>query len=428
MNVFLDSVGCRLNQSEIEHMGGLFRRAGHALVGRAEDCDLAVVNTCTVTAAAAADSRSLARRIHRRNPSARIVMTGCWSSLRPEAAHGLPGVFRVIPNADKERLVPLVLGPQAEAFDLEPLERQRLPGLRMRTRAFIKAQDGCDNRCSFCQTTIARGAARSLPLLEVVARVRSAVAGGAQEIVLTGVQLTGYGRDLPQSIDLSTLIRAILSETDVPRIRLSSLEPWGMPDGFFELWQDRRLCRHLHLPLQSGCAATLRRMRRPVTPQKYANLVERAREAIPDLALTTDLITGFPGESRAEFSESLNFVHELAFVRAHVFTYSPRPGTRAMELPDQVDPKVAKDRSRRIRRTVEESEAAYRRLFLGEVLPVLWERAEGLGPGGWAMAGLTDNNLRVSATAPVDLWNQLSPVHLMSLTHDGLGGELAALS
>jgi threonylcarbamoyladenosine tRNA methylthiotransferase MtaB len=424
--VHLDSVGCRLNQSEIEHIGGVFRSAGHDLVGRPEECDLAVVNTCTVTAAAAADSRSMARRIHRANPSARIVMTGCWSTLHSGQASALPGVTRLIPNMDKEQLVPLVLNVDPMACDLEPVERERLPGIRMRTRAFVKAQDGCDNHCAFCQTTIARGRARSLPSSEVLRRVRAAAAGGTQEVVLTGVQLTSYGRDFHAGIDLRTLVRQILAETAIPRLRLSSLEPWGMPKAFFDLWQDPRLCRQLHLPLQSGSAATLRRMRRPMTPAKFARLAERARAIIPDLALTTDLIVGFPGETENEFEESLAFVRQMAFARAHVFTYSPRSGTIAAGLPDQVDPKLAKDRSRRLRLAVGRSERDYRRQFVGSTLPVLWERAETVGPAGWNLGGMTDNYLRVSALAPVDLWNRLSRVRITSVSADGLQGEITS--
>ena len=427
MRILLDSIGCRLNQSEIEHIGGSFHAAGHNLVGTPEECDLAVVNTCTVTAAAAADSRSAARRIHRANPSARIILTGCWSTLKPREALKLPGVARVIRNADKERLVPLVLDADPREFDLEPIERRQLPGMRMRTRAFIKAQDGCNNGCAFCQTRIARGRAHSLPLAEVVRRVRAAVAGGAQEVVLTGVQLTAYGRDLHAGLNLTSLLRAILAETDVPRLRLSSLEPWGMPDGFFELWTDGRLCRQLHLPLQSGSAFTLRRMRRPVTPEIYARLVNQARAAIPNLALTTDLIAGFPGETLSEFEEGLAFVRQMAFARAHVFTYSSRPGTLAADLPDPINSKVAKERSHRLRTAAAQSEVEYQRRFIGSILQVLWERAEEIGPSGWQVAGLTDNCLRVSAVAPADLCNQMTPVRLTGLSSNGLLGELAGL-
>jgi threonylcarbamoyladenosine tRNA methylthiotransferase MtaB len=424
LRILLDSIGCRLNQSEVEQIGGTFRQAGHELVGGAEQCDLAVVNTCTVTAAAAADSRSAARRIHRANPSTQIIVTGCWSTLRPTQALALPGVTRVVSNADKERLVPLVLDIDPEQRDLEPVERGPLPGIRMRTRAFVKAQDGCDNRCAFCQTRVARGPAHSLGLSEVLRRVRAAIAGGAQEIVLTGVQLTGYGRDLDGHVDLSTLVKAILSETSVARLRLSSLEPWGMPKGFFSLWADSRLCRQLHLPLQSGSAATLRRMRRPVTPERFTHLVDLARAAIPDLALTTDLIAGFPGETDGEFEESLAFVRRLAFARAHVFTYSPRSGTPAAGLPDQIDPKVAKERARLLRAAAARSELDYRRRFIGKTLGVLWERAEAVGPAGWQMSGMTDNYLRVSAVAPADLWNRLSLVKLAGLQANGLRGDI----
>jgi threonylcarbamoyladenosine tRNA methylthiotransferase MtaB len=387
-----------------------------------------VVNTCTVTAAAASDSRSAARRIHRANPTAQIVMTGCWSTLNPRQAQQLPGVTRVVRNGEKEQLVPMLLHLDPLDQDLEPVDRGRLPGIRMRTRAFIKAQDGCNNRCAFCQTRIARGRARSLPPADVVRHVRAAIAGGAQEIVLTGVQLTGYGRDLRAGIDLSALVRTVLAETSIPRLRLSSLEPWGIPDGLFELWADTRMCRQLHLPLQSGSAATLRRMRRPMTPERFARLVERARAAIPELALTTDLIAGFPGERDVEFEDSLEFVRRMAFAKAHVFTFSRRPGTLAAELPDQVDIKVARERSRLLRQAAARSEIAYRRSFLGKSLQVLWERAEAVGPAGWRMAGMADNSLRVSAFAPADLWNQLSLVRLTGLDTNGLRGEITGRS
>jgi threonylcarbamoyladenosine tRNA methylthiotransferase MtaB len=424
VRVLLDSIGCRLNQSEIEHLGGTFLRAGHTLVADPDECDLAVVNTCTVTAAGAADSRTRVRRIHRANPSARVVLTGCWSTLEPERALGLPGVTQVIPNEDKEHLVPLVLGYDPQEFDLEPIERVRLPGIRMRTRAFVKAQDGCNNRCAFCQTRIARGRARSLTPAEVVRRVRAAVKGGAKEVVLTGVQLTGYGRDLHPGIDLTDLVRAVLAETAVARLRLSSLEPWGLPDRFFDLWTDHRLCRQLHLPLQSGSGATLRRMRRPTTPARFARLVERARSTIPDLALTTDLIAGFPGETEAEFAECLSFVRGMDFAKAHVFTYSPRPGTPAAGMSGSVDAKTARERSRQLRTVTRHSQQDFQRGFIGRELEVLWERAEAVGPDGWRMGGMADNSLRVSAVASSDMWNRLSRVRMTALSEDGLQGQV----
>ncbi len=412
MRVFLDSVGCRLNQGEIERMARQFRQAGHELVPSPEECELVVINTCTVTSAAAADSRSQVRRAHRRNPEARIVLTGCWSTLEPDQALVLPGVEQTVPNPEKDDLVAALLGAPSEIFDQEPLERRPVPGLRARTRAFIKAQDGCDNHCTYCLTTIARGAARSLPLATVVAEVQAAVAGGAQEVVLTGVQLSAYGRDLPGRTDLTALLRAVLHDTDVRRLRLSSLEPWGLPQGLLDLWENPRLCRQLHLPLQSGSGKTLRRMGRPITPEAYARLVHEARARIPGLALTTDIIVGFPGEDEGEFDQSLAFIEAMAFSHAHVFTYSSRPGTPASRLPQRVPPAVAKARSRRVRQVVEASASRFRREHLGQVLPVLWETVGGCGPNGWALEGLTDNYLRVRATGPHGLRNQITEARL----------------
>jgi threonylcarbamoyladenosine tRNA methylthiotransferase MtaB len=360
------------------------------------------------------------------------VVTGCWSTLNPQAAAALPGVVRVIPNLEKDQLVPAVLGEQpvqiSETFDHELLMRVPVPGARLRTRAFIKVQDGCDNHCTFCITTLARGAGRSRLIAEVLADVRLALAGpaqGAQEIVLTGVHLGSWGQDFPARLHLADLVRAVLQETDVPRLRLSSLEPWDLDEGFFQLWRDERLCRHLHLPLQSGCAATLRRMARKTTPDIFKRLVEAARLIIPDVAITTDLIAGFPGESEAEFAQTLAFVRQMNFADGHVFTYSERPGTAAARMPGVVPLEVRKQRNAALRQVLEESASTYQRRFIGRELGVLWESATALGPQGWRMSGLTDNYLRVFAHAPQSLWNHITPVRLAGVDQEGIHGFLA---
>jgi len=435
MKIYLDTIGCRLNQAEIERYARQFRATGHTLVATPEQADLAVVNTCSVTAAAASDSRQKIRQAARAGVED-IVVTGCWSTLKPQEAAALPGVSRLVTNADKDRLVPDLLQMPAEAFDLEPIERQLIPGARLRTRAFIKAQDGCDNRCTFCVTTLARGPGRSRTIAEVLADVRAAIQeddpstegglSGAKEIVLTGVHLGSWGQDFSPALNLCDLVRAILEYTDSPRLRLSSLEPWDLRADFFALWADPRLCRHLHLPLQSGSAATLRRMARKTTPPSFASLVEAARSAIPGLAITTDVIVGFPGESEVEFAGSLAFVDEMRFAGGHAFTFSARSGTAAARMPDQVPHSLRKERNAQLRAVFEKSAAAYQDSFLGQVLPVLWESAAGLGPDGWELSGLTDNYLRVSARAPRQLWNQITPVYLASPCAGGLQGTISA--
>jgi threonylcarbamoyladenosine tRNA methylthiotransferase MtaB len=429
MKIYLDTIGCRLNQAEIEHYARQFRAAGHELVAEASQADLAVVNTCTVTAAAASDSRQKIRQAARAG-AGEIIATGCWASLQPGEAGGLPGVSRVVPNLEKDGLVPSLLGLPVETFELEPVERLPLPGARLRTRAFIKVQDGCDNRCTFCVTTLARGASRSRPVAEILADIRAALPGveggeaAAQEIVLTGVHLGSWGQDFASPAHLADLIRAILGELPVARLRLSSLEPWDLDEQFFKLWKDPRLCRHLHLPLQSGSAATLRRMARKTTPAAFAALVAAARSAIPDLAITTDLIAGFPGETEGEFAESLEYVRQVGFAGGHVFPYSARPGTAAARLPGQVKNALRKQRGSLLRAALDESAAAYQAGFIGQVLPVLWESATGLGPQGWQVSGLTDNYLRVRALAPRRLWNQITPVRLSAAAGGEFSGTL----
>jgi threonylcarbamoyladenosine tRNA methylthiotransferase MtaB len=257
--------------------------------------------------------------------------------------------------------------------------------------------------------------------------VQAAVQSGesqAREIVLTGVHLGSWGHDLTVPARLPALVQAILSETDVPRLRLSSLEPWDLDEAFFELWADPRLCRHLHLPLQSGSAATLRRMARKTTPTSYADLLATARQAIPQVAITTDIITGFPGESEAEFTESLEFVQAMQFAGGHVFTYSARPGTAAAHMPAQVPHTLRKERNAQMRAVLEISGQHYQADFLGQVLPVLWESASALDDQGWSVSGLTDNYLRVQAYTPRHLWNEITPVRLIAPAKEGLHGQL----
>ena len=294
MKIYLDTIGCRLNQSEIETMAHQFRVAGHDIVASAELAEMAVVNTCAVTNDAASVSRGKIRQIARAGVD-QIIATGCWTTLQPNESLNLSNVTRVISNDRKEHLVADVLDLQPPTIDLEPLSRVTLPGLHSRTRAFIKVQDGCNNQCTFCITTVARGGARSRRVSDVIADIQFALDGGVKEIVLTGVHLGSWGYEIHQH--LADLINAILSDTDVPRLRLSSLEPWDLSLEFFSLWTNARLMPHLHLPLQSGSESTLKRMRRNTTPQSFRGLAAAAREIIPDVAITTDIIAGFPGET-----------------------------------------------------------------------------------------------------------------------------------
>jgi threonylcarbamoyladenosine tRNA methylthiotransferase MtaB len=429
MKIYLDTIGCRLNQSEIETMARQFRAAGHEIVASADQADMAVVNTCAVTNEAAADSRGRIRQIARAGVD-EIIATGCWSTLYPKQANDLPHVFHVISNAEKDNLVANVLHVPPSTFDLEPISRKPLPGLHRRTRAFIKVQDGCDNQCTFCITTVARGEGRSRPIADIILDIQSALYGGTKEIVLTGVHLGSWGYDFGSH--LTELIKAILRETDTPRLRLSSLEPWDLTNKFFSLWNPstssgKRLMPHLHLPLQSGSESTLKRMARKTTPKSFRELVVAAREVIPDVSITTDIIAGFPGETEIEFAETLAFVREMEFAGGHVFTYSPRPGTGAARMKGQVRPELGKKRNHILHEALEESARSYRQRFVGRKVSVLWESTSEMGEWGWQMEGWTGNYLRVQAFTPSPRWNEVDHVELVEATANGMKGVIANL-
>jgi len=439
MNVFLDMLGCRLNEAEIQSWARHFVRAGHRVVPSAREADLIVLNTCAVTGEAERKSRQHARRLHRESPRARIVLTGCFAELDRRRAGALPGVDAVVPNADKPRLVELL----TEQFASDGVvpgampEAATEPGdphvyLSACTRAFVKVQDGCRHRCTFCIVTVARGEERSRPIVEILEEIEELGRAGHREVVITGVHLGGYGSDLGTS--LTELVHAVLSHTSIPRVRLSSLEPWDLPPGFFRHWENPRLMPHLHLPLQSGCDRVLRRMGRRCNVADFRALVNDARRSIPALTVTTDVIVGFPGETEADFEASLDTLEDVGFGHVHLFTYSPRAGTGAARQPQQVPVAVKRERMTRARDLAARMAAEHRKSHVGDVREVLWENAvepatsasSGTPDGGTLLwRGHTDNYLRVSAEAPGDesLRNQIEPVQLMSLDGETISGE-----
>ena len=257
----------------------------------------------------------------------------------------------------------------------------------------------------------------------MLADIRAAQAGGTQEVVLTGVNIQAWGQDIADGLHLADLLAAVLNETDIPRLRLSSLEPWELKEGFFNVWQDSRMCQHLHLPLQSGSAGTLKRMVRKTTPENFRSLVKGVRTVCPQMAITTDIITGFPGETKEEFAETVAFVREMNFAAGHVFTFSARPGTAAARMKDQVPVKVRKERNAVLRAVLEESAQNYRQQFLGQVVSVLWESAQEQDEG-WMMTGLTGQYLRVEAFSPVKVWNQIQDVRLLEDGEKRMVGEI----
>jgi threonylcarbamoyladenosine tRNA methylthiotransferase MtaB len=424
MKVYLQSLGCRLNYSEIETMARRFAAAGHIVVNDPALADVCVLNTCAVTAGAERKSRHRVRALARANPDARIAVVGCYATLAPQRCTDLPGVAWVVPNEDKDRTVETVGKGEANRVkdaDISALSLG-LPRPCGRTRAFVKVQDGCDNHCTYCVVRLLRGSSRSRPLAEVVEEVRALVHAGCQEAVLSGVNLGAYGRDLDLPGGLRALVEALLAQIDLPRLRLSSLEPWDVSEDFFRLWADARLCRQLHLPLQAGCDETLRRMGRRITTDAFARLVEAARTAVPDVAVTTDVIAGFPGEDEDAFRASYDFVAAMDFARLHVFPYSPRPGTPAARLPGRVGREARRERARAMRDLGAEQARRFRQRFVGREMMVLWEQRRRGGP--WV--GLTDNYIRVVAGLEGNLHNRLAVTRLVAEQDGCLVGEVVS--
>jgi threonylcarbamoyladenosine tRNA methylthiotransferase MtaB len=416
IKVSIQTLGCKLNLAESERLAREMARAGYVIVSPPEKADIYVLNSCTVTGIADRKARQALRNMREANSDAVIIATGCYAERAPDEIRHIEGVNFTLGNRDKGKLVEF-LGSIAPAFIPDDVEHGLEANLR--TRAFISVQDGCSNFCAYCIVPYVRGKEKSRPVDEIVTEVKDLVKDGYREIVLTGTEIGAYDF---AGINLKQLVKRLLSETGIARLRLSSLQPQELTPEFLDLWRDPRLCRHFHISLQSGSESVLKRMRRRYSAREYHDVVSLIRSRLPDAAITTDVIVGFPGETDAEFAESYNFAKEMDFARIHVFPYSPRPGTAAASMSGQIDGNIKKERSRRMLALSKESVRRFLMGFLGKIMRVLWESAIG-GKAEGVWSGLTDNYIRVYIKSDGDLTNRFTDVKLVRLYRDGLWGE-----
>lgn len=421
------TLGCKVNQYETETMEGLFRQAGYRVVPFTESADVYIVNTCSVTMLGEKKSRQLVRRAQRQNEAALIAVTGCYAQLAPDVVGTLPGVRLIVGTQDRGRIVELVeeaavrpdvLRDVGDIMAADTFEDIPLFAAPERTRAFLKIQEGCQNFCTFCIIPYTRGPLRSRALVSVRREAEKLVAAGFREIVLTGIHLGAYGRDLTGTVTLADAARTVLEIDGLQRLRLGSLESVELTPALFTLLRDdRRFARHLHLPLQAGSDAVLQEMHRFYDTAGYERLLTRIREEVPGIAISTDIIVGFPGETEAMFQESLAFVRRQEFARVHVFPYSRRPATPAAARSDQVPHPVRRERVKMMQALADEMAADYHGKFIGTIVPVLFEtQHEGVADG------LTDTYIRVYTKGPVKI-GEITAMRLLRLYQDGLWGE-----
>ena len=447
---YVENFGCRATQADGAALERQFEERGLGRASSPDQAAVVVLNTCTVTAAADQDARAAIRRARRQNPDARIVVTGCYAQRAPEEIAALPGVTCVVGNSHKHRLAEIVLSggmeiPEPPAF--VPLSvlvagGERLPAgdqrpifvrpvfvppifvsdifahtellaapvfdaANERTRPNLKIQDGCDSRCSFCVIPYVRGQSRSLPTERVIEEARTLVTAGYREVVISGINLGRWGRDLGRKATLPALIRRILSETTIEKLRISSVEPMDWTDELILLVaQSSRIAKHAHAPMQSGSDTVLRRMHRKYRPWHYREKIEKIRAAMPMAAIGADVMVGFPGETDAEFEATRRMAEELPFTYLHVFTYSARPGTPAAGMGNQVPVHVARERSRILRELAAEKKLAFMRSFIGRQIEAITLNVAGSDGHGEFTEALTDNyqKLRLRGRHEANRW------------------------
>ena len=420
------TLGCKTNQYETQAMEQLLRQRGHEIGSFEGDCDGYVINTCSVTAVADRKNRSIIRRVRREHPRAVVAVCGCYSQHDPEAAKKL-GADLIGGSARREEFIDALVATAADRQNRQVLDqalRRRefevLPagGLEQRTRAMVKVQDGCVNFCTYCIIPYTRGPVRSAPLELAVEQCRALAAQGYREIVLTGIEIAGWGRDLPGKPGVEVLIGEICRAVPECRIRLGSLEPRVVTREFCEKVRIfPNLCNHFHLSMQSGCDSVLERMGRKYDTARYFASLELLREFFPGCAITTDMIVAFPGETQEEFEASLAFIRRCAFADMHIFPYSRRPGTPADKMPGQHDNATKERRSRAAIAVAREMSEGYHRSLIGTVQRVLFEEAE-----GEYFTGHAPNYVKIYYPA-TNLHNQIRDVRIVDVFRDGLLAE-----
>jgi threonylcarbamoyladenosine tRNA methylthiotransferase MtaB len=429
------TLGCKLNQADSQALARELLAHGCQVIDRAAPADALIINACSVTHVADRKSRHLVRLARRLAPEATVILAGCYEQ---DGGHDLGqrlGADWLVTNADKPAIAQRLVRHWQEQGRLGAGVTAIQPGDGLRTRASVKIQEGCNEVCAFCIVPRTRGRETSVPIRDVVAEVLARQAEGAKEVVLTGTQVGNYGRDLGLARGLKDLLAALLAETTIPRLRLSSLQAQDISESLLHLWQNHRLCRHFHLPLQSGSDPILAAMRRRYTVDQFRRAVGLIRRWLPDVAITTDVIVGFPGEGDEDFHRTHDLCQELAFAAIHMFPYSRRPGTVAALAKEQVPHAVKRQRLERMLHLARASADTFRARFRGRTMDVLWEETKTRQDGQQPLwRGLTDNYLRVYTCAErgsasgqwsgVDLANRLLPARLGEPLGDGLWGEL----
>ena len=424
------TLGCKVNQYDSDAMRTIFLQQGYRAVKEEEEADVYVINTCSVTSIGDRKSRQMVRKIRRKHPQAVIAVAGCYAQIAPEIFEAMGDIDVIVGAQNRSKIVEYVEQAQKKEKTINAVKDimsvTEFENLYVdaegetKTRAFNKVQEGCDNYCTFCIIPFARGKLKSRKQKDAVEEIRRLVAKGYREIVLTGIHLGNYGRDLHDGTSLATLVEELLRIPNLLRIRMGSIESVELSDDLINLIKDEpRVCRHLHLPIQSGSDAVLRRMNRHYRLPEYKKLISELREKIPGLALTTDLIVGFPGETEENFMETLETLRELRFSAIHVFPYSQRTGTPAAVFPNQVPGDIKKDRVHRVQELEKEISKEYRKTFLQKTVHVLIEEEK----NGY-FEGLSDEYIRVSITDKNVGKGRLYSVYVENLTEDGLIGRV----
>ena len=424
------TLGCKVNQYETEAMLELFEKEGYEKAETEDYADVYVINTCTVTHMSDRKSRQYIRRMKKKNPDAIIAVVGCYSQVSPEEILSIDEVNLVMGTNDRKKIVEEVKKIDAsrkvstvdDIMKVKAFEEIEINKTNGKTRAFMKIQDGCDRYCSYCIIPYARGRVRSRDLESIVKEVENLASNGYKEVVLTGIHVASYGKDIKDSdIKLLDVIKQINDIEGIERIRLSSVEPILFTDEFVEAVSTMdKVCPHYHLSLQSGCDETLKRMKRRYTTEEYKAIVDRLRAAIPNVSITTDVIVGFPGETNEEFDKTYEFLKDIELTHMHVFKYSPRKGTPAATMENQVDPSTKHERSEKLLQLNEENFNKFGQKMLDKEFNVLFEQKVGDNK----YEGLTENYVKVIVESDNDISEQILKVKIKDVKNEFLEGIL----